>query len=166
MEDKYITVTQLNKYLRYKFENDSNLNIVYLKGEISNFKAHSTGHLYFTIKDESSRVGAIMFSSSASKLKFDLEDGMKVLVKGKVSVYEPTGEYKFYVNELMIDGLGNLYLEYEKLKKFLPDAIFEREMMIVKGEKFKGVFLKAFLKYVPIKWQYPIYKFFSKPINL
>ena len=119
MDDKYITVTQLNRYLKFKFDNDSNLNNVFLKGEISNFKAHTRGHLYFTIKDENSRINAVMFASSASKIKFDLEDGMKVLVQGRISVYEATGGYQIYVDDLVIDGLGNLYLEYEKLKKKL-----------------------------------------------
>ena len=128
MEDKYITVTQLSRYLKFKFDNDPNLGNVFLKGEISNFKAHSRGHLYFTIKDEGSRINAVMFSSQASKLKFNLEDGMKVLVTGRVSVYEATGGYQIYVDDLVIDGLGNLYLEYEKLKKKLAGlGLFDKD---------------------------------------
>lgn len=128
MEDKYITVTQLSRYLKFKFDNDPNLGNVFLKGEISNFKAHSRGHLYFTIKDEGSRINAVMFSSQASKLKFNLEDGMKVLVTGRVSVYEATGGYQIYVDDLVIDGLGNLYLEYEKLKKKLAsEGLFDKD---------------------------------------
>ena len=127
-DNKYITVTQLNRYLKFKFDNDSNLNNVFLKGEISNFKAHSRGHLYFTIKDENSRINAVMFSSQASKLKFDLEDGMKVMVTGRISVYEATGGYQIYVEDLVIDGLGNLYLEYEKLKKKLAqEGLFDQD---------------------------------------
>lgn len=126
MDEKYITVSQLNKYLKFKFDGDPNLNNIFLKGEISNFKAHTRGHLYFTIKDEGSRINAVMFASNASKLKFDLEDGMKVLVRGRVSVYEATGSYQIYVDELVIDGLGNLYLEYEKLKKKLAaEGLFD-----------------------------------------
>ena len=126
MDDKYITVTQLNRYLKFKFDGDPNLNNVYLKGEISNFKAHTRGHFYFTIKDEGSRINAVMFASSASKLKFDLEDGMKVLVRGRISVYEATGGYQIYVDDLVIDGLGNLYLEYERLKKKLAaEGLFD-----------------------------------------
>ena len=128
MDTKYITVTQLSRYLKYKFDSDSNLNNVFLKGEISNFKAHSRGHLYFTIKDEGSRINAVMFQSQASKLKFNLEDGMKVLVNGRISVYEATGGYQIYVDDLVIDGLGNLYLEYEKLKKKLEaEGLFDKE---------------------------------------
>lgn len=128
MEDKYISVTQLNRYLKYKFDNDSNLNNIYLKGEISNFKKHTRGHLYFTIKDENSRINAVMFQSNASKLKFDLEDGMKILVRGRISIYEATGGYQIYVDELIIDGLGNLYLEYEKLKKKLAsEGLFDKD---------------------------------------
>jgi len=128
MEDKYITVTQLSRYLKFKFDNDPNLGNVFLKGEISNFKAHSRGHLYFTIKDEGSRINAVMFASNASKLKFNLEDGMKVLVTGRVSVYEATGGYQIYVDDLVIDGLGNLYLEYEKLKKKLAaEGLFDKD---------------------------------------
>ena len=126
MNDKYITVTQLSRYLKFKFDNDPNLNNVFLKGEISNFKAHTRGHLYFTIKDEGSRINAVMFASNASKLKFNLEDGMKVLVTGRISVYEATGGYQIYVDDLVIDGLGNLYLEYEKLKKKLAsEGLFD-----------------------------------------
>ena len=126
MNEKYITVSQLNRYLKFKFDGDPNLNNVFLKGEISNFKAHTRGHFYFTIKDEGSRINAVMFASNASKLKFDLEDGMKVLVRGRISVYEATGGYQIYVEELAIDGLGNLYLEYEKLKKKLAsEGLFD-----------------------------------------
>ena len=128
MDDKYITVSQLSRYLKFKFDNDQNLNNVFLKGEISNFKEHSRGHLYFTIKDEGSRINAVMFASAASKLKFNLEDGMKILVRGRVSVYEATGGYQIYVDELVIDGLGNLYLEYEKLKKKLAaEGLFDKD---------------------------------------
>ena len=115
-KNNYITVSQLNKYLKYKIDNDPNLGIVFLKGEISNFKNHTRGHLYFTIKDETSRINAIMFMSNASKLKFDLYDGMKVLVTGRISVYEASGSYQIYVEDLIEDGLGSLYLAFEKLK--------------------------------------------------
>lgn len=124
--DDYITVTQLNKYLKYKFENDSNLVNVYLKGEISNFKAHTRGHLYFTIKDEESRVSAVMFASSAKKLVFVPEDGMKVLINGRISIYESAGTYQIYVEEMTEDGIGNLYIAYEQLKKKLEaEGLFD-----------------------------------------
>ena len=126
MEDKYITVSQLNRYLKFKFEQDANLNNVFLKGEISNFKAHTRGHLYFTIKDEGSRINAVMFVSQASKLGFVPEDGMKVMVTGRISVYEATGGYQIYVDEMVQDGVGNLYIEYEKLKKKLAaEGLFD-----------------------------------------
>ena len=102
MDNKYITVSQLNRYIKYKFDNDSNMNMVFLKGEISNFKSHSRGHLYFTIKDNDSRINAVMFQGNASKLKFNLEDGMKVLVSGRISVYESAGSYQIYVEDLQI----------------------------------------------------------------
>ena len=126
MDDKYISVTQLTRYIKYKIDNDTNLNRVYLRGEISNFKAHTRGHLYFTIKDEGSRINAVMFASSASKINFPIEDGMKVLVTGRISVYEATGGYQIYVDDLLIDGVGNLFLEYEKLKKKLAgEGLFD-----------------------------------------
>ena len=119
MNDKYISVNQLTKYIKYKIDNDINLNEVYLKGEISNFKAHSRGHYYFTIKDEKSRISAIMFASNTKSVKFEPVDGMKVLVKGRISVFETTGNYQIYVEEMLEDGIGNLYIAYEQLKKDL-----------------------------------------------
>lgn len=121
MEDKYLSVTALTRYIKYKIDNDNHLQEVYLKGEISNFKAHTRGHYYFTIKDENSRINAIMFSFNASKLKFMPEDGMKILVKGKISVFESTGNYQIYVEEMNEDGVGNLHIAFEQLKKKLGD---------------------------------------------
>ena len=121
MERRYITVTTLNKYLKNKFDTDPNIQTLFLKGEISNFKGHTRGHLYFTLKDENSRINAVMFSSSASKLNFVPKDGMKVLVVGRVSIYEPNGGYQIYINEMQEDGLGNLYLKFEELKKKLSN---------------------------------------------
>ena len=121
MNDKYITVTQLTRYIKYKIDNDVHLNEVFLRGEISNFKAHSRGHFYFTLKDETSRINAIMFASNTRSLKFVPQDGMKVLVTGKVSVYEANGGYQIYVNELLEDGIGNLYIAFEQLKKKLEE---------------------------------------------
>ena len=121
MERRYITVTTLNKYLKNKFDTDPHIQALCLKGEISNFKGHTRGHLYFTLKDEGSRINAVMFSSSASKLNFIPKDGMKVLVVGRVSVYEPNGGYQIYINEMIEDGVGNLYLKFEELKKKLSN---------------------------------------------
>lgn len=126
MEDKYISVSQLNRYLKFKLDQDPNLNHIFLKGEISNYKAHTRGHLYFTIKDESSRINAVMFSTQASKLNFALEDGMKVMITGRISIYEATGSYQIYVDEMIQDGVGNLYIEFEKLKKKLAsEGLFD-----------------------------------------
>ena len=126
MEDKYITVSQLSRYLKFKFDNDNNLANIFLKGEISNFKLHTRGHLYFTIKDENSRINAIMFASQANKLNFMPSDGMKIMVTGRVSVYEATGGYQIYVEDMIQDGVGNLYIEYEKLKKKLAsEGLFD-----------------------------------------
>ncbi len=121
MNDKYISVTQLTRYIKYKIDNDVNLNEVLLKGEISNFKAHSRGHFYFTLKDEGSRINAVMFSSQTRSVKFMPQDGMKVLVTGKISVFEANGGYQIYVNEMLEDGIGNLYIAFEQLKKKLQD---------------------------------------------
>lgn len=129
MNDKYITVSQLTRYIKYKIDNDHNLNEVFLKGEISNFKAHSRGHYYFTLKDEGSRINAIMFASSTKKLKFMPQDGMKVLVTGKISVFEANGGYQIYVNDMLEDGVGNLYIAYEQLKqKLTAEGLFSQEI--------------------------------------
>ena len=128
MNDKYITVTQLTRYIKYKIDNDVNLNEVFLKGEISNFKAHSRGHFYFTLKDEGSRINAIMFASSTRNIKFMPEDGMKVLVTGKISVFEANGAYQIYVNDMLEDGVGNLYIAYEQLKKKLEEEGLFKEI--------------------------------------
>lgn len=128
MDIKYITISDLNRYIKAKFDIDSNLNNVYLKGEISNFKHHTRGHFYFTLKDENSRLSAVMFNFNASKVGFEPEDGMKVLVSGRISVYEATGSYQIYVNTMEMDGIGNLYLEFEKLKKKLAsEGLFNPE---------------------------------------
>ncbi len=119
MDIKYYSITALNRAIKNMFDSKPELNRVYIKGEISNFKHHSRGHLYFTLKDENSRIAAVMFASSASKMTFEPEDGMKVLVCGRVTVYEATGGYQIYVEQMDLDGIGNLYLEYEKLKKKL-----------------------------------------------
>ena len=126
MKEKYLTVTALTKYLKYKFESDENLRTVYIKGEISNFKAHSTGHFYFSIKDETSRINAIMFSSSAKKLNFMPKEGMKILCTGSIRIYEATGNYQIYVEDLLEDGVGNLYIAFEQLKeKLAKEGLFD-----------------------------------------
>ena len=128
MKDKYLTVTAINRYLKHKLDSDNNLLDVFLKGEISNLKMHSTGHIYFSIKDENSKINAIMFSSNAKRLTFIPADGDKVLISGRISVYEASGSYQIYVNTLEKDGVGNLYLAFEKLKKELQkQGLFDNE---------------------------------------
>lgn len=121
MNDKYLTVTQINRYIKYRLDTDDNLKTVYLKGEISNFKNHTSGHFYFTLKDENSRILAVMFRSNASRVNFVPRDGSNVLVIGRISLYEANGNYQIYVEEMIEDGIGNLYLEFEKLKKKLGE---------------------------------------------
>ena len=121
MNNNYITVGALTRYIKYKIDNDVNLREVYIKGEISNFKHHTRGHFYFTIKDEESRISAIMFAASTKNINFEPVDGMKVLVKGRISVFEQTGNYQIYVTDMMEDGVGNLFALYEKLKKQLQE---------------------------------------------
>ncbi len=124
--DKYLTVTALTRYLKYKFDNDDHLKNVYLKGEISNFKSHTTGHLYFSLKDETSKINAIMFSANAKKLVFTPTDGMKVLIHGRITIYEATGNYQIYVDEMLEDGIGNLYIAFEQLKeKLSKEGLFD-----------------------------------------
>ena len=127
-QNKYLTVGALTRYLKVKFDRDINLQTVFLKGEISNFKSHSTGHLYFSIKDETSKINAIMFSTNAKNLKFTPTDGMKILVVGRVTVYEATGNYQIYVEEMLEDGVGNLYIAFEKLKEQLSkEGLFDKK---------------------------------------
>ena len=124
--NNYLTISAINKYIKSKFDMDKYLGDVYLKGEISNFKAHTTGHFYFTLKDEGSRLNAVMFNRSAGSIKFTPKDGMNVLVRGKISVYDATGSYQIYVSEMSEDGIGNLYIAFEELKKKLEvEGLFD-----------------------------------------
>ena len=116
-----ISVTDLNKYIKDRFTEDEFLNNILIKGEISNFKHHYTGHLYFTLKDENSLIKCIMFKSYAQKLNFEPKDGMKVYILGTVSVFERDGVYQIYAKVMEEDGLGDLYTRYQKLKKELEE---------------------------------------------
>ena len=128
MDQEYIKISDLNNYIKNILDNDIFLNKVYLKGEISNFKNHTRGHLYFTLKDDTSRISAVMFQSSTVKLTFTPEDGMNVLVEGRISAYPAQGTYQIYVDKMEPDGLGALYIEYEKLKKKLASlGLFAKE---------------------------------------
>lgn len=120
-KNDYVTVTALTKYIKWKFEHDHHLEDIFVTGEISNFKHHSRGHFYFTLKDDGASIGAMMFASSASKVKFEPKDGMKVFLRGRISVYEPSGTYQIVVSEMKSDGVGDLYLAYEQLKKELGE---------------------------------------------
>ena len=123
-----ISVSQLNNYIKEKVSQDEFLNNVYIKGEISNFKHHYTGHMYFTLKDENSLIKCVMFKTYTSNLNFVPKDGMKVLILGTVSVYERDGIYQIYCKAMEEDGIGNLYLEYEKLKNKLEmEGLFDKQ---------------------------------------
>lgn len=142
MNNEYINVSELSKYIKSNFDNDAFLRKVYLKGEISNFKNHTTGHFYFSLKDEGSRINAVMFRDSARSVKFTPCDGMKVLVTGRVSVYEQTGSYQIYVDNMIEDGIGNLYVKFEELKKKLSEeGLFDksRKRRIVRIPKKIGI---------------------------
>ena len=127
MKYNAVTVTQLNKYLKDRFDEDENLNAILVKGEISNFKNHYTGHLYFTLKDENSLIKCIMFKSYAEKLNFKPKDGMKVMVFGTVSVFERDGVYQIYAKSMLEDGMGDLHEQFEQLKaKLEKEGLFEQ----------------------------------------
>ncbi|MBM6617341.1 exodeoxyribonuclease VII large subunit [Bacillus suaedaesalsae] len=131
---RYLTVTALTKYIKKKFEVDPHMQDVLLKGELSNFKQHSRGHMYFTIKDENARIQAVMFQMNNRHIKFQPENGMKVLIRGEITVYEPNGNYQMYVTEMEPDGIGSLFLAYEELKKRLEQ---------------EGLFLPKYKKTIP-----------------
>jgi len=112
--ERAVTVTELNTYVKNLFDSDHFLNRVSVKGEISNFTNHRSGHLYFSLKDEGGLVRSVMFRSAASKLAFVPEDGMKVIAKGTVSSFVRDGQYQLYVTSMEPDGIGTLYLKFEQ----------------------------------------------------
>jgi len=116
---EYLSVSALTKYIKYKFDQDPHLQSVLIKGELSNFKKHSSGHLYFNVKDKESVISGMMFKGNASKLGFEPKEGDEVLIEARVSVYERRGNYQIYVNKMQLDGIGNLYQKLELLKKKL-----------------------------------------------
>ncbi|MGC4376504.1 exodeoxyribonuclease VII large subunit [Fictibacillus sp. Mic-4] len=127
--DRYVTISALTRYIKRKFEEDGNLQNVWVRGELSNVKMHSRGHLYFTLKDEQSRINAVMFAGNNRFLSFRPEEGMKVLIQGEISVYEPQGQYQLYARTMKKDGIGNLFLAYEELKKKLEqEGLFAEEI--------------------------------------
>ncbi|WP_047979955.1 exodeoxyribonuclease VII large subunit [Ornithinibacillus contaminans] len=128
MSENYLTVTALTKYMKRKIETDPHLRNIWLKGEISNFKLHSRGHMYLTIKDDQARINAVMFAGNNRFLKFKPEDGMKVLIRGEISVFEAHGQYQLYIQQMEPDGVGSLYLAFEQLKeKLRKQGYFEEQ---------------------------------------
>lgn len=128
-ESKIYTVSKINRYIKKLFENDYNLQDVWILGEISNFKLHSSGHMYFVLKDKESQIKCVMFRGNNYTLRFMPKDGMKVKVRGDVSVYEKRGEYQLYVKEIIEAGKGELYLAFERLKAKLKDeGLFSEEI--------------------------------------
>lgn len=119
MAQQVLTITQLNEYIRSKLDGDSLLNSVAVKGEISNYKVYPSGHHYFTLKDEGGALKCVMFKSSATRLRFRPENGMKVIAMGKVTVYPRDGAYQLYCTAMAMDGIGDLYAAFEQLKKKL-----------------------------------------------
>lgn len=122
----FLTVQALTKYIKRKFDADPHLRNVYVKGELSNVKLHSSGHIYFTLKDDQTKIQAAMFRSRSSSLQFKPENGMNVLITGDVTVYETAGSYQLYVQTMEPDGIGALYLAFEQLKRQLQaEGLFD-----------------------------------------
>lgn len=130
-----MTVSSLNYYIKEKIDNDEMLNNVYIKGELSNFKKHYSGHLYFTLKDETSLIKCVMFKSYTNYLRFEPKDGMSVVILGSVSVFERDGVYQIYAKGMEPDGKGALYTAYEQLKTKLEE---------------EGLFNEKYKKLIPV----------------
>ncbi|MDM5452911.1 exodeoxyribonuclease VII large subunit [Peribacillus simplex] len=168
---QYLSVSALTKYIKRKFDADPHLQNVYIKGEISNFKQHTSGHMYFTLKDEKARLLSVMFAANNKGMKFLPENGMKVLVKGDISLYEAGGQYQLYVKSMAPDGVGDLYLAYEQLKKKLEAAglfLAEHKKPIPQYPKSVGVITSptgAALRDIltTIKRRYPIARIIVYP---
>ena len=132
MEEERVigTVSRVNNYIKRLLDSKPVLNNIWVKGEISNYKRHSSGHIYLTLKDEGSVLKAVMFRAAAASLDFDPADGTMVVAHGKISVYEAGGTYQLYIEDMTLDGIGDLYREFEKLKaKLSEEGLFD--------EKFK-----------------------------
>ncbi|MEG1705625.1 MAG: exodeoxyribonuclease VII large subunit [Clostridia bacterium] len=127
MDTKVYSVSQINKYIKMVFDKNTFLSSISIRGEITNFKEHYTGHLYFTLKDETSSIKCVMFKNNASSVKFKVSDGMKVVIEGQIGVYEANGSYQVYCRQMMPEGLGELYLAYEQLKNKLElEGLFDK----------------------------------------
>ncbi|UFT97729.1 exodeoxyribonuclease VII large subunit [Radiobacillus kanasensis] len=172
MNDQYLTVSALTKYLKRKFEMDKHLKKVYIKAEISNFTLHSRGHMYLTLKDDKSRIQAVMFASQNRFLKFKPENGMNVLIVGEVSIYEPQGQYQLYIHSMEPDGIGALYMAYEQLKEKLSrEGLFDpsRKKAIPSFPKQIGVITSptgAAIRDIitTVRRRYPIAKLIILPV--
>ena len=128
MKGHIFTVSEVNGYLKALMEADRTLALIYIRGEISNYKCHSSGHHYMTLKDEGGAIRAVMFRSDASKLKFRPESGMKVIAKGRITVYPRDGQYQLYIADMIPDGVGALYVAFEQLKKkLMAEGLFAQE---------------------------------------
>lgn len=142
MNKEYISISELNRIIKYTIDSNDCLRNIYIKGEISNLKYHSRGHLYFSLKDENSKINAVMFNYKYSLKDYEPKDGDSVIVFGRVSVYEATGSYQIYAESMKLDGKGNLYLLFEQLKKKLSsEGLFseDHKKSIVKLPKNIGV---------------------------
>lgn len=127
MQEKItLSVTQVNLYIKNMLESDARLSDIYVKGELSNFKLHSSGHMYMSLKDDKGVMRAVMFRSAAAKLTFKPENGMKVIASGRVSVYERDGQYQMYIDSMRLDGVGDLHIAFEQLKaKLHAEGLFD-----------------------------------------
>ena len=137
-----LSVTQVNEYIRNLFNSDDLLSMIIVKGEISNLTFHRSGHIYFTLKDETSVLKSVMFRSSAQRVKFALKEGMRVIVYGNISLYTPSGQYQLYAEDIQPDGIGALYLAYEQIKERLSkEGLFEasRKKVIPKVPSTVGI---------------------------
>lgn len=172
MEKQYLTVAGLNRYIKSKMDNDQQLQHIFIKGEISNVKHHSSGHLYFTLKDDKSRISAVMFAQKAKSLPFQAKEGLNVLMKASVSVYDAAGTYQLYVDTMELDGIGNLFLQFEQLKKDLskeglfdqshkkPIPVFPRNIAILTA--YPSAALMDVMRV--IRQRYPVVKVIIYPI--
>ncbi len=170
-----IGVSQLNFYIKSMFECDSNLKNIFVSGEISNFKGHyQSGHMYFSLKEGNSVIKAVMFASNARRIRFQLKDGMNVIVRGSVYSYEVNGQYQIYVDDIQPYGIGSYYLEFEQLKKKLSnEGLFDesRKKKIPKYPKKIGVITSlsgAAIKDIEnvLKRRYPIAEIIVYPVNV
>lgn len=129
MDQRILSVSELNGYIKYTFEQDAILKNVWVQGEISNCKKHSSGHFYFTLKDAESQLSCVLFKSYADRLGFPIKDGMKIIAKGAITVYESRGQYQLYAREIVEDGLGKLYQKFAYLKeKLANEGLFDESI--------------------------------------